>query len=226
MINIKIRGEQFLQSKWARFSSGSHTKKLLRRRPELRNIEKEQATARQELLPFYDNYIHSISTDGMAVSLELATFCLALCRLMKPKRILDLGSGFSSFVFRRYTKEAGGEVVSVDDDARWLGKTQQYLAKEQLSVQNLFEWSNKPAVKGEFDLVLHDLGNRYTRGDVLPDIYALAAKNGVIILDDFHKPDYAVRVKKFIVSQNNQFYSVYKYTIDKFARYSVVVIKQ
>ena len=221
-----MHGDKFFQSISARLLSGYHANELLKRMPELRRIEKEQETAERELLPFYDNYTRFISSDRMAISLELATFCLALCRLIRPKRILDLGSGFSSFVFRYYAKEAGCEVASVDDDAQWLGKTRQYLAKEQLSIQNLFEWSSVPTIKGEFDLVLHDLGNRHTRGDVLPNVYKLTTKNGFIILDDFHKLDYVMRVKDFLVSQDNRFYSIYKYTIDKFARYSAVVIKK
>src|SRR5262245_40015750 len=35
----------------------------------------------------------------MAISLETAALCLFLARATKPNRILDLGLGFSSFVF-------------------------------------------------------------------------------------------------------------------------------
>lgn len=226
MTNTYRRGIQFFRSAQARLMGPYHAENLLKRKPELKNIEKEQITARQELLPFYTDYIRHISTDRMAISLELASFALAFCRLVKPKRILDLGSGFSSFVFRRYAKESGCEVLSVDDNAQWLEKTRAYLEKEQLATQSLLKWPEISAAQGEFDLILHDLGNRHTRGDVLPAVYALAAKDGVIILDDFHKPDYATRARAFLASIRNRFYSLYTYTIDAFGRYSILVIKQ
>jgi len=47
-------------------------------------------------------YIEHISSPEMAMSLELAYFIMNYCIEYKPKRLLDLGSGFSSFVFRLY----------------------------------------------------------------------------------------------------------------------------
>jgi hypothetical protein len=45
-------------------------------------------------------HVNEISNEIMAASLELIIFCIVMCDMIKPKKILDLGSGFSSFAFR------------------------------------------------------------------------------------------------------------------------------
>jgi hypothetical protein len=63
----------------------------------------------------------------MSVSVELAVFLDVLCRLIEPDRILDLGSGFSSFVLRRHlaSRDVGVHSViwSIDDSPEWLEQT-------------------------------------------------------------------------------------------------------
>lgn len=73
------------------------------------------------LKPYYDYYIAHVSKADMAMSLELAALVYALCVKKELKNLLDLGSGFSSFVYRLYAStHSGVRVVSVDDDSQWL----------------------------------------------------------------------------------------------------------
>jgi hypothetical protein len=53
------------------------------------------------------------------------------------KRLLDLGSGFSSYVLRAYAAGVPGAVGwSVDDDPAWLEKTRAFLVSEGLSTEH------------------------------------------------------------------------------------------
>jgi hypothetical protein len=47
---------------------------------------------------------------AMAISLLLAVFLFAISNALSPTRILGLGSGFSSVVFRPYSDEASRPV--------------------------------------------------------------------------------------------------------------------
>ena len=76
--------------------------RLRRRFPELANYENQSRELTDKLRPAYEEYVASISTPDSAISLEIAALALILCRMRRPRRILDLGSGFSSWVFRYY----------------------------------------------------------------------------------------------------------------------------
>ena len=56
------------------------------------------------LAKYYDDYITQVSSSSMAISLESASTIFTLVNFLKPKSILDLGSGFTSLLFRLYRK--------------------------------------------------------------------------------------------------------------------------
>ena len=89
-----------------------------------------QAANRVALGPAYIEYVFTVSAPEHAISLPLASFVLTVCEAVDPVSAADLGSGFSSFVLRRFASErpAGLRVVSVDDDPDWLAKTAAFLA--------------------------------------------------------------------------------------------------
>ncbi|MDP2727812.1 MAG: hypothetical protein Q8P59_09750, partial [Dehalococcoidia bacterium] len=74
--------------------------------PQLRDYRGLARECREKLLPYYGQYTSRVSIDYMAVSLELSAFLMVLCERFRPSSILDLGSGFSSFVFRYYASKA------------------------------------------------------------------------------------------------------------------------
>ncbi len=93
--------------------------------PRLQNFVELSNKAKQKIEPYYNQYISTISSQEWAISFELSTFLMILCDVLKPKRILDCGSGFSSFVFRYYMSNVTPEpeVWSVDTSPEWLEKT-------------------------------------------------------------------------------------------------------
>jgi len=80
------------------------------------------------LKPYYKNYCKNVSPDSQALSLKASVYCYNYCVKNKPRKIIDLGSGFTSFVLRLYQKNFSTEdfkiyVYSVDDNKKWLNKT-------------------------------------------------------------------------------------------------------
>ena len=123
----------------------------------------------RELPSRHAQYVATISDTAHAISLELARFILEVASEDHAKRLLDLGSGFSSYVLRAYAAGVPGAVAwSVDDDPAWLEKTRAFLVSEGLSTEHLYNWSefltlastNGP---GTFDLVVHDLSTVRSR---------------------------------------------------------------
>src|SRR3954454_24674549 len=102
----------------------------------------EWASLHADLRAIHQEYIQSVSTAGMAVSLETAVYLLHLCRATSDTSVLDLGSGFSSYVLRRYAAEAGHavQVPSVDDDAHWPERPAEFLRQQQCDAGGLSQW--------------------------------------------------------------------------------------
>lgn len=71
-----------------------------------------------QLKPAYDRYIRKISSKDMAVSWETSCFLYAAAKIRGCRKILDLGSGFSSYVLRAYSMNThnGTLVYSIDDN--------------------------------------------------------------------------------------------------------------
>lgn len=177
------------------------------------------------LKPYYKDYTSHVSPDGMAISLELASFILTFCQLIKPRTIADLGSGFSSFVFRYYAANApfGINVWSVDDDTIWLAKTRKFLSANKVSTKNLLPFSRFQKMHQKYDLVLHDMGTMEMRLETVSFAIRLASSGGFIILDDMQLPMYAPTPKKIIKKSGFTAYSTRQYTKDRYGRFSYVV---
>ncbi len=185
------------------------------------------ARARADLQPAYNRYVHEVSRADMAASLELSAFLLAWCRVEKPKRLLDLGSGFSSYVFRLYASQTVGVYVcSVDDDVRWLDRTRRFLSDYPLTPDGLVplaDFLEKPSPK-HFDLIVHDLNFVEVRIRYIDWVVGLAKKGSIIIFDDVHKPDYRITLLRKLRSHRVRVYTLEPVTRDRFQRFAYVVV--
>lgn len=204
-------------------------KRLCRLFPELKGYEQLVKPCIAEITPIYRKYITEVSSEDMAVSHELASFLYVLANILKPKRILDLGSGLSSYVFRLYASKNNSDtcVYSVDDSSEWLEKTKVFLQNNNIKSDNLLLWSEFIEADHEkFDLVFHDIGSMEMRAANLSLVLSLAQKNGVIVLDDTHKWEYWINEVSKIREENYVLYSAYKYTFDKYSRFSHIAINK
>ncbi len=200
--------------------------KLQQRFPQLRDYETLATPIRNHLRPHYDEYISKMSTEAMAIGFETAVFLTVLCHICNPQRVLDLGSGFSSLVFRLCAVNIDSIrcIWSVDDDLTWLETTRNFLTSSRLSSDNLVHWQTFIEARPEsFDLVLHDLGRMPVRTKTLKDAIALAHLGGLIVLDDIHKDEYRSHVIRVLKEMELPFYSLRAFTKDRFGRYCYLV---
>lgn len=182
---------------------------------------------RRKLLPSYEEYVSQVSVASMAISLELASFLLTLCELMKPAFIADFGSGFSSFVFRLYAAQSDSpvDVWSVDDEPAWLDRTRAFLAERNLPTTQLEVWDHfASSLQPRFDLILNDIGTLAVREHLLPTVLGCVRPGGVIVLDDVHKPQYRIRVRHAVRVRGYEYYSLLHYTQDRYGRFANLAI--
>jgi len=189
------------------------------------SYKKYAAEWRKRLRPTYERYVTEVSSPEMAVSLETAVFLSVFLHHVGPTRVLDLGSGFSSFVMRLYGQENPEAVIfSVDDHDQWLQKTFQFLAQQSVSTMRVLHWDQfvSEAETG-FDLIFHDLGNMETRKHVLHEVLQMLNKKGVVFLDDMHKGHYFDYVVDYLKAYEYNWYDLKKYTLDQYKRFGVLL---
>ena len=160
----------------------------------------------------YLEYVKDVSKPEWAISWQLACFLDKTLKQLKPKRILDLGSGFSSFVFRSNC----AEVVSADKDPTWLERTREFLVKHKLNTDNVVEGFE--GIAGDFDLILLD----YAIEDRVKLFEFVREHAKVIVLDDMHFKLYREEVAKFF--KDDLVFDLKEETMDTFGRYSWMIV--
>ncbi len=175
----------------------------------------------------YQEYVENVSEPQWAISLELARELIRLCDERQPKRILDLGSGFSSYVLGKWAKEHGAECWSIDDKQSWLTKTQQFVYEHDAAAPNhgweLWEQFFCPRRKydrGKFDLVCYDMGTLHTRMRLFRPTMFHVAHGGLLVMDDLNFMDYHRAVEWLLDRWGFTRESLKEQTLDEFGRYS------
>jgi len=201
--------------------------------PQLASYDAMVQRSRRDLEPYYHEYVTIVSSPIMAISLELAAFLNVVCMARTPRRLLDLGSGFSSFVLRRYAGQASAavEVYSVDHAAVWLATTGQYLERHGLDTSGLSTWDEfRSRAHTPFDFILHDLGGPGDdhigyRLSVLPEILDLLAPCGVLVLDDAHTLALGPAARRLLDARNYRYWSLKQFVQDRFGRWALIVAR-
>ncbi len=136
----------------------------------------------------WKEYTTTISSQGHASSLELCQYLFKHLKTYTPEHVVDMGSGFSSFVTRYYKKEINPNAIvySVDDDVTWLEKTKQYLIREELPIDNLVLFEDFKNTDLKFDLILYDLGRIPTRIKNIEFPATITKSGATILYDDIH----------------------------------------
>jgi predicted O-methyltransferase YrrM len=170
----------------------------------------------------YSEYVTAVSHPAHAISIQLAFYLWEMAEEIRPLRVADLGSGFSSYVVRTWAAECSPETVvySVDDDAAWLEKTRAFLTSHDVQTDNLVLWDDFTA--DSFDMVLHDLGDMVTRVKTLPRAAEIVRPGGTLILDDVHMPTYERLLTEFLDDAGIPHESARAQTGDMIGRYSWV----
>lgn len=168
----------------------------------------------RELYKKYFEYFDQSQT-AMAASLPSLEYCMKLINTMKLKKILDLGSGVSTLIFRsRYD-----DVTSVDTQHQWSVKTEEII-KDLLKEDIAITVGINSKVDESFDFVFYDYGNLEDRIYNFPKILEMDAK--YIYLDDIHILPYRYYVESKIKRHRLIFLPE---TIDEHGRFGALLVK-
>lgn len=176
-----------------------------------------------ELRPDYDDYVANVSTPDYALSLELAALLLHLVRAQRPRTIIDMGSGFSTFVFCKARRDLSldATIISVDTDPRWAEKSLAFLGDRGLEVDQLLDADQaRDALPTHADLVFHDLNGLPARPPWIPILSQMIGDGGILIIDDCHKPIYWRQCRRMTKRSGRQFASLRGWTLDHYGRFA------
>jgi len=192
--------------------------------PELINQERQLDKIAQEYRTLHAAYTTSVSDTLNAVSLRQVALLAFLIRARPVSRVLDTGSGFSSFVLGREAKRKENVThLAVEDNEFWRGRTKEFFRENGLPPENVISWKAFQADASfcDFDLVFHDLGNMTTRILSLSQIESRLSPSGWLILDDMHKPTYCPHALRMLgerwIAQ-----SVVDLTLDEVGRFAYI----
>lgn len=175
----------------------------------------------------YKQYIDTqtgISTKDMAASLEACLYIFNTCQQHQYKKIIDLGSGITSFVLRYYQSLYDDVIVySVDDNKEWLQKSIEYVASYNLNTEN-FIFGIDDINEYDFDFVVYDYGYMPVRSENLRRVISFCKDTGSIYCDDCHKISYYEYVKQ--IASNDYHITEIGETRDSFGRFGVVLNKK
>jgi predicted O-methyltransferase YrrM len=180
----------------------------------------------RELRTEYDRYVNEVSNWEWAVSWPTTRALDALCAELRPRRILDLGSGFSTYVVCRWAAASGQdvEVVSADDSPDWLAKTRSFLESHGLDAHLIDVTELDSLPDHAFDLAFDDLGRTEDRARLISPIVRLLAPGGVVVLDDMNVRGYRREVRSALNAAKWPLYSVREQTLDAKGRFAMLTV--
>ncbi|MBM3143743.1 MAG: class I SAM-dependent methyltransferase [Chloroflexi bacterium] len=211
------------------FSGAIDVKRFLRRYPGFKEYDEHVRSLELRLKPAYARYIEDISTKYMAVSLETAFFLYIAAKIKGATQILDLGSGFSSYVLGLYSSNTGSNVFvhTVDDNDLWLDKTKSFLLENGMPIDRISTWADfHQNNRTRYDLIFHDLGDMQTRMETLPFVLNLLSEGGIVVLDDMHKKEYSQYARAEARNAGFSLFSMSRYTLDELGRFSEIAIDE
>jgi predicted O-methyltransferase YrrM len=176
------------------------------------------------LRAMYDQYVTEVSNWEWAVSWPTARTLDALCAALRPRRVLDLGSGFSTYVVCNCARRRGDEieVVSADTSDDWLDKTRAFLGREGLAAQLMPSRELDSLPSASFDLAFDDIGRIEERASVIPTIVRVMKPGGVVVLDDMNVRGYRGEVGSLLSAAGWPLYSLRSATFDAKGRFAML----
>lgn len=194
--------------------------------PQLIGFEKELNQLNDLFRTAHNDYVSNYSAPLISMSLNRGAFFYFFCKKLKPKHILDLGTGFSSYIFRYYQKEVNPNAVvySVDDSKFWLDETKVFLSSYQLPTDNLItlEESKRDKIT-KYDLIFLDIGDIPLRIQLLPSLIEKVKQGSMLLIDDFHSPHYRKEIETMCTKMDVKCYSLRKVTRTRLSHNAIVL---
>jgi predicted O-methyltransferase YrrM len=191
--------------------------------PEIAGAQQRQGDD-AALRSIYDRYTTEVSNWEWAVSWPTARALDRLCEQLRPRHILDLGSGLSTYVVANWARRSGTdvEIVSVDDSPEWLAKTGAFLRAEGLDAR-LIDIAGLPELPdATFELAFDDIGRIEDRARVIDPILRLMAPGGIVLLDDMNVRGYREQVRTRLDAAGWKLFSLRAQTLDPKGRFAML----
>ena len=179
-----------------------------------------------DLEPAYVEYVETVSRWEHAISLTTASLFLWILDQVEPTSILDLGSGFTSYVSRKYVADTGRDVavLSVDTDQKWLAKTADFIAHQELPVGE-FGLADGVDTDRRFDVIIHDLANGDVREEWMPIAVSMLTDRGVIVFDDMQDRTHHWYACRASHDAGMTLLDAFEATCDPIARFASVAVQ-
>lgn len=189
--------------------------------PDLANHAKSREREFPALLPTYRRFVSKVAPPAQTMSLEVAAFLSDLCERRRPRRVLELGTGFGTAVLRRRAAAGAFQIFSADDDVQRLGRTRAFLEREGLPTEGLLPWRDFVAShESDFELVVHELDP--SAGASLAVVLDRVAAGGFVLLDGAHDPTAERTARRLLTSLGAEQWSLRALTRDCFGRHALL----
>jgi precorrin-6B methylase 2 len=200
------------------------TRRLRWEKPELYPIQSALMSCGSEIRRAYDVYVNSVGSVGFTISFETASYSARLLRARQCTSILDLGSGFSSYVTRQYARNADYSVIctSVDTENLWLERTRQFLESYKMKPTNLVK--TEKVRDGSFDLIFSDSSG--DRNTIIKQFIPFLNKNGIIIFDDMQDKQLRIFAEDLCADNGLTMYSIRNFTRDYTGRFARIATRK
>ena len=187
----------------------------------VRNYSEEKKQEYMNILsPFWLDYTNGFGTDGWCLSLETSALLYHILTEFNPETIVDIGSGFSSFIIRKFFGRRF--MYSVDDDPEWMKTTIRFLDKHNCSTYNIIsttqfreEYKDK-----QFDFILLD-NDAHVRKELMSWVFT---HSKIALVDDLHSGYawYLEEIRRCEEEFKPLIFDVKDYTMDNYGRFAGV----
>jgi len=156
-----------------------------------------------------------------SISLRAARFLYSICQISKPTSILDVGSGFSSYVFRKFKQTNDVEVYSLANNEEQRIKSTRFSESCNISFENFIKWKDVYNLKKPFDIVFLDMGDAEKREGVLKVLIKNNInENTIFILNDMHIKELGEFTNRnFNDNTKHTRFGVKELTVDEYGRF-------
>lgn len=177
----------------------------------------------QRLVHDYCTYCRAVSPRSMAINIETGAYLWWLCDLVKATRVADFGSGFSSYVLRRYAAAADQpvHVDSFDSEQEWLDNTRRFLESVDMPTTGLHLGLSSVQPQ-TYSVVVNDYSGGEERDEAAWIAGNALGPGGVVVFDDAHHPDHHLNMAAVCITYRLDFLDVYYQTVDEIGRYAAV----
>ena len=173
----------------------------------------------------YIDYCRAVSMRMMAINVETAALLWYECDQTHARSVCDLGSGFTSYVLRRYANEAcyPVTVTSVDDEPEWLQKSAAYIRRHRLNPDGMTSYADWVAGTDTFDVIIHDFNSGEHRNRTMWEVAARSNPASILIFDDMQHEGHRNEMLKVASTYGWTTIDVHDVTTDETFRYAGMV---